>query len=152
MCFCSRLRRCSSQKQLQPLRIGNGEESLPYLLACALGRYTLRRFFHLRLLGHGLAILPFRVKNPLRSRSAPLGLSSLTPPENKKVCIANYVLECLAWCAGRTLRACQLLEGIRDARRAAAYLCQITGGWGIFYVSPLSKLSVHWLASSGIFT
>ena len=42
-------------------------------------------------------------KIPLRSRSAPLGLSSLTPAESETVRGANFVLECLAWCSEQAL-------------------------------------------------
>ena len=118
---------------------------------------------------------------PLRSRSAPLGLSSLTPADDEKVRSANLILEILAWCAEQALqcvhktigltiifpealggpfeglasiwmlREFRLLEGCRDARRAAGYLCQITGSdykrpLGIFSTSlPLrARLSLGW--------
>ena len=94
---------------------------------------------------------------PLRSRSAPLGLSSLSPTQDEKVRSANFFLEILASCAEQalqcaykavglnlifpedlggspegpasiwTLREFQLLKGCRDARRAAGYLCELTG-------------------------
>ena len=43
-------------------------------------------------------------QRPLRSRTAPLGLPSLTPTENDKVNSANRVLEFLLWCAEQALR------------------------------------------------
>ena len=89
---------------------------------------------------------------PLRSRSSPLGLSSLSPEETEKIHSANRVLEIAAWqtlqCLSKVigftlifpedlgghkshgpsslwvLREFQLLEGTRDVRRAAGYLCQ----------------------------
>ena len=94
---------------------------------------------------------------PLRSRTAPLGLSSLSPIEDEKVRSANLVLEILAWCAEQALqcayqavglmliflrtlevppkgpasiwmlRELQVLDGCCDARRAAGYLCQLPG-------------------------
>ena len=118
-------------------------------------------------------------QNPLRSCSAPLGQSSLTPAESKKVRDANFVLECLAWCAeqapdcpvkvvaltiifpedfgGRqdglssiwALREFQLLEGIRDARRAAAYLSQTTGS---DFKRPLGVLSTSHQFRARLFT
>ena len=97
-------------------------------------------------------------QRPLRTRTAPLGLCSLTPAENDRVNSANRVLELLLWCAEQalqcrtkavalnvifledlggdpsdrpssswTLREIQLMEGTRDARRAAGYCCQFTG-------------------------
>ena len=105
---------------------------------------------------------------PLRSRSAPLGLSSLTPTEDEKVRSANLILEILSRCSeqahqcvykaiGLTVifpedlggplegpasiwmsREFQLLEGCRDARRAAGYLCHITGA---HYKRPLRIFS-----------
>ena len=42
-------------------------------------------------------------QNPLRSRAAPLGLSSLNTAEDKKVRDANSVLESLVWCAEQAL-------------------------------------------------
>ena len=125
-------------------------------------------------------------QHPLRSRGAPLGLSSLNPTEDKKVREANSVLESLVWCTEQALRCpakvvgltivfpedlggrqdgpsliwmsreFQLLEGIRDARRAAGYLCRITGAdykrpLGVFYfhVQPSSRSVVAWLATVG---
>ena len=94
---------------------------------------------------------------PLRSRSSPLGLSSLSPEETAKILSANRALEIAAWVAEQTLqcpskmigftlkfpedlgghkssrpsslwvlREFQRLEGTRDVRRAAGYLCQFT--------------------------
>ena len=94
---------------------------------------------------------------PLRSRSSPLGLSSLSPAETAKINMANRALEVAAWVAEQSLQCpCKLiglniifpedlgghcvhgpssiwvlrefrfLEGVRDARRAAAYMCQFT--------------------------
>ena len=94
---------------------------------------------------------------PLRSRSSPLGLSSLSPAETVKINMANRALEVAAWVAEQSLQCpCKLiglniifpedlgghcvhgpssmwvlrefrfLEGVRDARRAAAYMCQFT--------------------------
>ena len=96
-------------------------------------------------------------QHPLRSRSSPLGLSSLSPAETVKVNMANRALEVAAWVAEQSLQCpCKLiglniifpedlgghcvhgpssiwvlrefrfLEGVRDARRAAAYMCQFT--------------------------
>ena len=119
-------------------------------------------FFRQQLHGH----VRVMGQSPLRSRSAPLGLSSLSPAKSKKVCEANFVLECLAWCSEQALacpvkvvaltiifpedpgghadgpssiwalREIQLLEGIRDAR-TAVYLCQLTGA---DFKRPLSSL------------
>ena len=94
---------------------------------------------------------------PLRSRSSPLGLSSLSRAETIKVNMANRALEVAAWVAEQSLqcpskliglniifpedlgghcvhgpssiwvlREFRFLEGVRDARRAAAYMCQFT--------------------------
>ena len=94
---------------------------------------------------------------PLRSRSSPLGLSSLSPSETVKINMANRALEVAAWVAEQSLqcpskfvglniifpedlgghcvhgpssiwvlREFRFLEGVRDARRAAAYMCQFT--------------------------
>ena len=94
---------------------------------------------------------------PLRSRSSPLGLSSLSPAETVKINMANRALEVAAWVAEQSLqcpskliglniifpedlgghcvhgpssiwvlREFRFLEGVRDARRAAAYMCQFT--------------------------
>ena len=41
---------------------------------------------------------------PLRSRSSPSGLSSLTPEETEKIHSANRVLEIAAWVAEQTLQ------------------------------------------------
>ena len=94
---------------------------------------------------------------PLRSRSSPLGLPSLSPDETQQINEANRALEVAAWVAEQSLqcpskfiglniifpedlgghcvhgpssmwvlREFRFLEGVRDARRAAAYLCQFT--------------------------
>ena len=94
---------------------------------------------------------------PLRSRSFPLGLPSLSPDETQQINKANRALEVAAWVAEQSLqcpskfiglniifpedlgghcehgpssmwvlREFRFLEGVRDARRAAAYLCQFT--------------------------
>ena len=94
---------------------------------------------------------------PIRSRSSPLGLSSLSPDETQQINKANRALEVAAWVAEQSLhcpskfiglniifpedlgghcvhgpssmwvlREFRFLEGIRDARRAAAYMCQFT--------------------------
>ena len=94
---------------------------------------------------------------PLRSRSSPLGLSSLSPDETQKINKANRALELAVWVAEQALqcpskfigldivfpedlgghcehgpssmwvlREFRFLEGVRDARRAAAYICQFT--------------------------
>ena len=94
---------------------------------------------------------------PLRSRSSPLGLSSLSPAETVKINMANRALEVAVWVAEQSLqcpskfiglniifpedlgghcvhgpssiwvlREFRFLEGVRDARRAAAYMCQFT--------------------------
>ena len=94
---------------------------------------------------------------PLRSRSSPLGLTSLSPDETQKINKANRALEVAVWVAEQSLqcpskfiglniifpedlgghrehgpssmwvlREFRFLEGVRDARRAAAYMCQFT--------------------------
>ena len=94
---------------------------------------------------------------PLRSRSFPLGLPSLSPDETQQINKANRALEVAAWVAEQSLqcpskfiglniifpedlgghcehgpssmwvlREFRFLEGVRDAWRAAAYLCQFT--------------------------
>ena len=94
---------------------------------------------------------------PLRSRSSPLGLSSLSPAETVKINMANRALEVAAWVVEQSLqcpskfiglyiifpedlgghcvhgpssiwvlREFRFLEGVRDVRRAAAYMCQFT--------------------------
>ena len=94
---------------------------------------------------------------PLRSRSSPLGLPSLSPDETQQINMDNRALEVAVWVAEQSLQCpskfiglniifpedlgghCQhgpssmwvlrefrFLEGVRDARRAAAYLCQFT--------------------------
>ena len=94
---------------------------------------------------------------PLRSRSSPLGLPSLSPDETQKINTANRALEVAAWVAEQSLqcpskfiglniifpedlgghcehgpssmwvlREFRFLEGVRDARRAAAHMCQFT--------------------------
>ena len=94
---------------------------------------------------------------PLRSRSSPLGLSSLSPDETQKINKANRALELAVWVAEQSLqcpsksnglniifpedlgghcehgpssmwvlREFRFLEGVRDARRAAANMCQFT--------------------------
>ena len=94
---------------------------------------------------------------PLRSRSSPLGLSSLSPDKTQNINKANRALEVAAWVAEQSLqcpskfnglniifpedlgghcehgpssmwvlREFRFLEGVRDARRAAAYMCQFT--------------------------
>ena len=109
---------------------------------------------------------------PLRSRSSPLGLPSLSPDESEQINKANRALEVAAWVAEQSLqcpskfiglniifpedlgghcehgpssmwvlREFRFLEGVRDARRAAAYLCQFTRSEykrpiGIFSSSP----------------
>ena len=106
---------------------------------------------------------------PLRSRSSPLGLSSLSPAETVKVNMANRALEVAAWVAEQSLqcpskiiglniispktwedtvymvhlpfwvlREFRFLEGVRDARRAAAYMCQFTRSE---YKRPTGSLS-----------
>ena len=106
---------------------------------------------------------------PLRSRSSPLGLSSLSPEESEKIHSANRVLEIAAWVSEQTLqcpskvigfthifpedlgghishgpsslwvlREFQLLDGTRDVRRAAGYLCQFTRA---DYKRPIGILS-----------
>ena len=106
---------------------------------------------------------------PLRSRSYPLGLSSLSPDETKKINEANRALEVAVWVAEQSLqcpskfiglniifpkdlgghclhgpssmwvlREFPFLEGIRDARRAAAYMCQLTRSE---YKRPIGILS-----------
>ena len=96
-------------------------------------------------------------QHPLRSRSSPLGLSSLSLDDSEKIHHANRELEIIAWVAEQALhcpsklvgltlifpedlgghisdgpsslwalREFQFLEGTRDARRAACYLCQFT--------------------------
>ena len=96
-------------------------------------------------------------QHPLRSRSSPLGLSSLSLDDSEKIHHANRELEIIAWVAEQALhcpskmvgltlifpedlgghisdgpsslwalREFQFLEGTRDARRAAGYLCQFT--------------------------
>ena len=42
-------------------------------------------------------------KNSPRSRSAPLGLSTLTPAEGETVRGANFILECFPWCPEQAL-------------------------------------------------
>ena len=105
----------------------------------------------------------------LRSRSSPLGLSSLSPEESEKIHSANRVLEIAAWVSEQTLqcpskvigftlifpedlgghishgpsslwvlREFQLLDGTRDVRRAAGYLCQFTRA---DYKRPIGILS-----------
>ena len=94
---------------------------------------------------------------PLRSKSSPLGLPSLSPDETQKINKANRALEVAVWVAEQSLqcpskfiglniifpedlgghcehgpssmwvlRELRFLEGVRDARRAAAYMCQFT--------------------------
>ena len=94
---------------------------------------------------------------PLRSRSSPLGLPSLSPGETDQINRANRALEVAVWVAEQSLqcpskfvglniifpedlgghcehgpssmwvlREFRFLEGIREARRAAAYMCQFT--------------------------
>ena len=94
---------------------------------------------------------------PLRSRSSPLGLPSLSPDETQKINEANRALEVAVWVAEQSLqcpskfiglniifpedlgghflhgpssmwvlREFRFFEGVRDARRAAAYMCQFT--------------------------
>ena len=106
---------------------------------------------------------------PLRSRSSPLGLASLSSEETEKIHSANRVLEIAAWVAEQTLqclskvigftlkfpedlgghkshgpsslwvlREFQFLEGTRDTRRAAGYLCQFTQA---DYKRPIGVLS-----------
>ena len=106
---------------------------------------------------------------PLRSRSSPLGLSSLSPDETEKINEANRALEVAVWVAEQALqcpskfiglniifpedlgghclhgpssiwvlRDFRFLEGIRDARRAAAYMCQFTRSE---YKRPIGILS-----------
>ena len=106
---------------------------------------------------------------PLRSRSSPLGLSSLSPDETEKINEANRALEVAVWVAEQSLqcpskiiglniifpedlgghclhgpssmwvlREFRFLEGIRDARRAAAYMCQFTRSE---YKRPIGILS-----------
>ena len=106
---------------------------------------------------------------PLRSRSSPLGLSSLSPDETEKINEANRALEVAVWVAEHALqcpskfiglniifpedlgghclhgpssiwvlREFRFLEGIRDARRAAAYMCQFTRSE---YKRPIGILS-----------
>ena len=106
---------------------------------------------------------------PLRSRSSPLGLSSLSPNETQKINEANRALEVAVWVAEQSLqcpskfiglniifpedlgghcihgpssmwvlRELLFLEGIRDARRAAAYMCQFTRSE---YKRPIGILS-----------
>ena len=41
---------------------------------------------------------------PLRSRSAPLGLSSLSPTQDEKVRSANLIQEILSWCSEQALQ------------------------------------------------
>ena len=49
---------------------------------------------------------------PLRSRTAPLGLSALSPFEDEKVRSANLVLEILAWCAEQALECAYKAVGL----------------------------------------
>ena len=115
---------------------------------------------------------------PLRSRSSPLGLPSLSPDESEQINNANRALEVAAWVAEQSLqcpskfiglniifpedlgghcehgpssmwvlREFRFLEGVRDARRAAAYLCQFTRSEykrpvGIFSSSPSLRSSL----------
>ena len=51
-------------------------------------------------------------QHPLRSREAPLGLSSLNPTEDKKAREANSVLESLVWCAEQALRCLAEVVGL----------------------------------------
>ena len=51
-------------------------------------------------------------QNPLRSRAAPLGLSSLNPAVDKKVRDANSVLESLVWCAEQALTCPSKVVGL----------------------------------------
>ena len=121
------------------------------------------------LLGLAPATLNIQASPPLRSRSSPLGLSSLSPDENEKINKANRALEVAVWVAEQALqypskiiclniiffedlgghcllgpsstwvlRECRFLEGIRDARRAAAYMCQFTRSE---YKRPIGILS-----------
>ena len=125
-----------------------------------------------QLLGLAPAILHILGSSPLRSRSSPLGLPSLSPLESEQINKANRALEVAAWVAEQSLqcpskfiglniifpedlgghcehgpssmwvlREFRFLEGVRDARRAAAYLCQFTRSEykrpiGIFSSSP----------------
>ena len=108
-------------------------------------------------------------QHPLRSRSSPLGLSSLSLHDSEKIHHANRELEIIAWVAEQALhcpskmvgltlifpedlgghisdgpsslwalREFQFLEGTRDARRAAGYLCQFTRA---DYKRPIGVLS-----------
>ena len=106
---------------------------------------------------------------PLRSRSYPLGLSSLSPVETENINEANRACEVAVWVAEQALqcpskmiglnlifpedlgghclhgpssiwvlREFRFLEGTRDARRAAAYMCQFTRA---NYKRPIGILS-----------
>ena len=108
-------------------------------------------------------------QHPLRSKSSPLGLSSLSLDDSEKIHHANRELEIIAWVAEQALhcpsimvgltlifpedlgghisdgpsslwalREFQLLEGTRDARRAAGNLCQFTRA---DYKRPIGVLS-----------
>ena len=108
-------------------------------------------------------------QSPLRSRSSPLGLSSLSPIETEKINKANRTLEVAVWVAEQSLqcpskiiglniifpedlgghcvhgpssiwvlREFRFLEGTRDGRRAAAYMCQFTRSE---YKRPIEILS-----------
>ena len=130
---------------------------------------TWSRLFLQQLHGLAPATLDTQGSPPLRSRSSPLGLSSLSPDETKKVNDANRSLEIAAWVAEQSLqcpskfvglniifpedlgghcihgpssmwvlREFRFLEGTRDARRAAVYLCQFTRSE---YKRPIGILS-----------
>ena len=172
MCFCSRLRPSSSQRQGQLLRISNGQESLLYcwnwctrtlhLSSIFFGgpgfveSYSTWIFFdvihiiQLSLRGRAPAILvtpvnvlSSRVRHRLVSRrSRRLRIRKFVLPTRYLVWCAEQALQCPTKAVGLmiifpedvggsqdgpssvwTLREFQLLEGIRDARRVAGYLC-----------------------------
>ena len=132
------------------------------------------------LLGLAPATLNIQGSSPLRSRSSPLGLSSLSPDETKKINEANRALEVAVWVAEQSLqcpskfiglniifpedlgghcihgpssmwvlREFRFLEGTRDARRAAAYMCQFTP-IGI-QASDWNSLQLYFFPSSFVF-
>ena len=133
--------------------------------------------FHLRLLGRAPAILvtpvnvlSSRVRHRLVSRrSRRLRIRKFVLPTRYLVWCAEQALRCPTKAVGLTiifpedlggsqdgpssvwtLREFQVLEGIRDARRAAGHLCQITGAHykrplGVFFhVHLRSRLSLGW--------
>ena len=74
------------------------------------------------------------VQSSLRSRSAPLGLSSLALVEDEKVRSANLILELLVWCAEQALQGAFKAVGLKiiftenlvaswtDLRRSGRYV------------------------------